>query len=92
MVAGVWAARISAAKEHRRLSNGMVCLAPLEPAVGAVVAITATGFLLGHVALRRIAPMVPGPETWTARGADSRLDRLHCARWLSTRSAGFGAE
>ncbi len=88
----MWAARISAVKERLRLSNRMLRLAPLGPAVGAVVAIPATGFLVGHVAARRIVPVVSGPKTWTARGGDSRLDRLHCARRMSTRSAGFGAE
>jgi hypothetical protein len=85
-------ARISAVKERLRLSNRMRRLAPLGPAVGAAVAMPAIGFLVGHVGPRRIVPVVSGPETWRERGADSRLDRLHCARWLSTRTAGLGAE
>jgi hypothetical protein len=88
----VWAARISAVKEQPRLSDGVLCLAPLGPAAVAAVDMAATGLLLGYVALRRIVPVVLAPETWIAGRADSRLDPLHCARWLSARSAGLGAE
>ena len=58
----MWAARISTVKERLRLSNRMLRLAPLGPAVVAMLAI---GFLVGHVAPRRIVPVVSGPETWT---------------------------
>ena len=52
------------------------------------VAITIVFFLAGLVA----GVWAAGSKRWTPLGTDSRLDRLHCARRLSTRSAGFGAE
>ena len=64
----VWAARVPAVREHLGLSSGRLGLALLGPAVGAVVAMPATGFLLGHVAPRRIVRVVSGPERWTALG------------------------
>jgi hypothetical protein len=52
------------------------------------VAITIVFFLAGLVA----GVWAAGSKRWTPLGTDSRLDRLRCARWLSTRSAGLGAE
>ena len=52
------------------------------------VAITIVFFLAGLVA----GVWAAGSERWTALATDSRLDRLHCARWLSTRTPALGAE
>ena len=54
LVAGVWAARIPAVKAHLGLSNGTLGLALLGPAVGAILAMPATGYLLGRVSPRRV--------------------------------------
>jgi MFS family permease len=54
VVAGTWAARIPAVKAHLHLSAGVLGLALLGPAVGAVLAMTVVGAVLARVKPRRI--------------------------------------
>jgi MFS family permease len=54
VVAGVWAARIPEIKAHLHLSAGILGLALLGPAVGAVLAMAVVGPLLVKVKPRRI--------------------------------------
>jgi predicted MFS family arabinose efflux permease len=53
--AGTWAARIPAVKAELHLSAGMLGLVLLGPAIGSMLAMPATGALLGVVSPRRIA-------------------------------------
>ena len=53
-VAGTWAARIPEVKAHLHLSAGILGLALLGPAAGAVVAMAVVGALLAKVEPRRI--------------------------------------
>jgi MFS family permease len=54
---GTWAARIPAVKGHLGLSAGVLGLALLGPAVGALASMPATGALLATIAPRRIVQM-----------------------------------
>jgi predicted MFS family arabinose efflux permease len=55
--AGSWAARIPALKAELHLSTGVLGLVLLGPAVGSMLAMPATGALLGAVAPRRISQL-----------------------------------
>jgi predicted MFS family arabinose efflux permease len=55
--AGTWAARIPAVKSQLHLSAGVLGLVLLGPAIGSMLAMPATGALLGAVSPRRIAQL-----------------------------------
>jgi predicted MFS family arabinose efflux permease len=55
--AGSWAARIPAVKAELHLSTGVLGLVLLGPAIGSMLAMPATGALLGAVAPRRISQL-----------------------------------
>jgi predicted MFS family arabinose efflux permease len=55
--AGTWAARIPAIKAELHLSPGLLGLVLLGPAIGSMLAMPATGALLGSVAPRRVAQL-----------------------------------
>jgi MFS family permease len=55
--AGTWAARIPAVKGELHLSTGVLGLVLLGPAIGSMLAMPATGALLGTVSPRRIAQL-----------------------------------
>jgi predicted MFS family arabinose efflux permease len=57
-VSGTWAARIPAIKAHLHLSAGILGLALLGPAVGAVIAMTVVGVVLVKVKPRRIVAVM----------------------------------
>ncbi len=54
---GTWAARIPAIKAELHLSAGLLGLVLLGPAIGSMLAMPATGALLGAVSPRRIAQL-----------------------------------
>ncbi len=55
--AGTWAARIPALKAELHLSAGVLGLVLLGPAIGSMLAMPATGALLGAVSPRRVAQL-----------------------------------
>jgi MFS family permease len=57
-VSGTWAARIPAVKAHLHLSAGVLGLALLGPAVGAVAAMTVVGAVLVKVKPRRVVEVM----------------------------------
>jgi predicted MFS family arabinose efflux permease len=57
-VSGTWAARIPAVKAHLHLSAGVLGLALLGPAVGAVIAMSVVGAVLVKVKPRRIVGLM----------------------------------
>jgi MFS family permease len=57
-VSGTWAARIPAVKAHLHLSAGILGLALLGPAVGAVIAMSVVGVVLVKVKPRRVVAVM----------------------------------